>query len=162
MPEPSGLRLLISDGQCLVSFGRVRVYCYDVDDIGMRNLAIVALTDAKQPNKDVAVFGLAPTYVSILRSRARAQFGWVGAPPWPTAQAVRSAGHAARQWALAGCAQQAIADEFGLGRPVCSAGLLVGSVTGNGGVRERAGHPGSTTRRSRGGRRVRYRAAPVR
>jgi len=59
MPGPSVLRLLVSDRQCLVTFGRVLVYRYDSDDIGMRNLAIVALTDAKQPIKDVAaVFGL--------------------------------------------------------------------------------------------------------
>ena len=46
MPEPSVLRLLISDGQCLVTFGRVLVYRYEAVDLGMRNLAIVALTDA--------------------------------------------------------------------------------------------------------------------
>ena len=74
MPESAVLRLLVSEGQCLVTFGRALVYRYDTNDIGMRNLAIVALTDAKQPVKDVAaVFGLTATYVSILRSRARAQ-----------------------------------------------------------------------------------------
>ena len=70
MPEPAVLRLLVSDGHCLVSFGRVLVYRYDVDDLGMRNLAIVALTDAKQSvNEVAAVFGLTATYVSMLRTR---------------------------------------------------------------------------------------------
>ena len=54
MPESGVLRVLVSAGQCLVTFGRVLVYRFDCDDLGMRNLAIVALTDAKQPIKDVA------------------------------------------------------------------------------------------------------------
>jgi hypothetical protein len=46
MPEPVGLRLSAGAGQCLVSCGRMLLYRYDADDVGMRNLAIVALTDA--------------------------------------------------------------------------------------------------------------------
>ena len=42
MPDPAVLRLLVSDGQCLVTFGRALVYRFDTDDLGMRNLAIVA------------------------------------------------------------------------------------------------------------------------
>src|SRR5450759_1680708 len=39
---------------------------------GMRNLAIVALTDAgRRVDEVAAVFGLTATYVSILRGRAR-------------------------------------------------------------------------------------------
>ena len=48
MPDPAVLNLLVSDGQCLMTFGRALVYRYDVDDLGMRTLASVALTDAKQ------------------------------------------------------------------------------------------------------------------
>ncbi len=114
MPGPSVLRMLISDGQCLVSFGRVLVYRYDTDDLGMRNLAIVALTDAKQPIKDVAAaFGLTATYVSILRSRARAEgsAGLVrrlGRPPKLSARQVTQA----REWSSRGRSQRAIADGF--------------------------------------------------
>ena len=46
MPEPAVLRLVTSDGQVLVTWGHTLVYRYEVEDIGMRNLAIVALTDA--------------------------------------------------------------------------------------------------------------------
>jgi transposase len=122
MPEPAVLRLLVSDGHCLVSFGRVLVYRYDVDDLGMRNLAIVALTDAKQSvNEVAAVFGLTATYVSILRSRARAEgsAGLVrrmGRPPKLSARQVTQA----RRWASQGRRQQAIADQFGVARSVIS------------------------------------------
>jgi hypothetical protein len=34
------------DGRCVVSVGWAVVYDYDVADTGMRNLAVVALTDA--------------------------------------------------------------------------------------------------------------------
>ena len=72
MPEPAVLRLHASDGQVLVTFGRTLVYRYEADDIGMRNMAIVALTDAgRRVDEVAAVFGLTATYVSILRGRAR-------------------------------------------------------------------------------------------
>jgi hypothetical protein len=45
MPEPAVLRLHASDGQVLVTWGRTLVYHYEAEDLGMRNLAIVALTD---------------------------------------------------------------------------------------------------------------------
>ncbi len=46
MPEPAQLRLLVSDGQALVSCGRFLVYRFEVGDLGTRKLGIVALTDA--------------------------------------------------------------------------------------------------------------------
>ena len=68
MPEPTVLRLHASGGQVLVTWGRSLVYLYDAEDIGLRNLAIVALTDAGRRVDEVArVFGLTATYVSILR-----------------------------------------------------------------------------------------------
>ena len=72
MPEPVVLRLATSDGQVLVTWGHALVYRYEVQDIGMRNLAIVALTDAGRRVDEVArVFDLTATYVSMLRGRAR-------------------------------------------------------------------------------------------
>ena len=66
------LRLATSEGQVLVTWGRSLVYRYEADDTGMRNLAIVALTDAgRRVDEVAAVFGLTATYVSILRGRAR-------------------------------------------------------------------------------------------
>lgn len=45
---------------------------YDEDDLGMRNLAIVGLTNARFSCNDVAVcFELTPQYISMLRGRAR-------------------------------------------------------------------------------------------
>src|SRR5665647_1882351 len=46
MPEAATLRLVASDGQVFVACGHSLVWRYDADDKGMRNLAIVALTDA--------------------------------------------------------------------------------------------------------------------
>src|SRR5664280_2052804 len=62
MPEPAALRLLAADGQVLVTHGRTLVYRYEADDAGMRNLAIVALTDAGRRIDEVALlFGLTAT-----------------------------------------------------------------------------------------------------
>lgn len=122
MPEPAVLRVCSSGGQTMVTFGRLLVYCYDSDDRGMRNLAIVALTDAKQPIKEVAAaFGMTATYVSMLRTRARAQGSAglvrpVGRPPKLSARQVTKA----REGAFQGRTQQAIADEFGVARSVIS------------------------------------------
>src|SRR5680860_531294 len=70
MPEPVVLRLVCHDGLVLVTHGRSLVYRFDADDIGMRNLAIVALTDAgRRVDEVAAVFGLTATYVSRLRGR---------------------------------------------------------------------------------------------
>ena len=122
MPEPTVLRLLISDGQCLVACGRVLVYRYDVDDIGMRNLAIVALTDAgRRVDEVAAVFGLTATYVSMLRGRARTDgsAGLVrrrGRPPKLSDRQISQA----REWSSAGWTQQQIADRLGVARSVIS------------------------------------------
>src|SRR5664280_662130 len=72
MPEPAALRLVSHDGQVLVTLGRSLLYRYDAADTGMRNLAMVALTDAGRRVDEVAsVFGLSATYLSILRGQAR-------------------------------------------------------------------------------------------
>jgi transposase len=123
MPEPALLRLHASDdGQVLVTCGRLLLYRYDDDDTGMRNLAIVALTDAGRRIDEVAaVFGLSATYVSILRGRAKAagSAGLVrrrGRPPKLSDRQVSQA----RAWAGQGRSQQAIADQLGVAQSVIS------------------------------------------
>jgi len=116
------LRLHVSDGQVWVTWGRSVLYRYDADDTGMRNLAIVALTDAgRRVDEVAAVFGLTATYVSILRGRARADgsAGLVrrrGRPPKLSQRQLRQA----QGWSAAGWTQQAIADRLGVARSVIS------------------------------------------
>ena len=122
MPEPAALRLLNCDGQVLVTSGRSLVYRYDGDDIGMRNLAIVALTDAgRRVDEVAALFGFTATYVSMLRGRARAQgsAGLVRRRGRPPKLSDRQVGQA-RVWAASGQTQQAIADRLGVARSVIS------------------------------------------
>ncbi len=122
MPEPAGLRLHTDDGQTLVTVGRTLLYRYDSDDTGIRNLAIVALTDAgRRVDEAAAVFGLSATYVSILRGRARTDgsAGLVrrrGRPPKLTGRQAAQA----RAWAGQGRSQQAIADRLGVAQSVIS------------------------------------------
>jgi transposase len=122
MPERAALRLVTSDGQCLVSCGRALLYRYDAEDIGMRNLAIVGLTDAgRRVDEVAAVFGLTATYVSMLRGRARrdGSAGLVrrrGRPPKLTDRQVAQA----RAWAGSGWTRQAIADRLRVARSVIS------------------------------------------
>ena len=122
MPEPAVLRLLVSNGRCLVTCGRLVVYRYDGDDIGMRNLAIVALTDAgRRVDEVAAVFGLTATYVSMLRGRARrsGSAGLVrrlGRPPKLSGRQV----NAAREWASVGWTQRSIAERLGVAQSVIS------------------------------------------
>ena len=122
MPEPSRLCLQVADGQTLVTFERSVLYRYDRDDTGMRNLAIVALTDAgRRVDEVAAVFGLTATYVSMLRGRARTDgsVGLVRRRGRPPKLSQRQVGQA-RDWLLAGWTQQAIADRFGVARSVVS------------------------------------------
>ena len=121
-PEPAVLRLHAGDAQVLVTCGRSLLYRYEADDTGMRNLAIVALTDAgRRVDEVAAVFGLTATYVSILRGRARQQgsAGLVrrrGRPPRLSDKQIGKA----REWAGQGWTQQAIADRLGVARSVIS------------------------------------------
>ena len=72
MPEPYRLRLLTRDGEVSVFRGPYLYAQYSSDDLGMRNLAIVALSDAGVSVNEVAsCFQLGPSYVSSLRTRAR-------------------------------------------------------------------------------------------
>jgi transposase len=120
LPEPSLLRLMSSAGQTVVCFGDKVLFCYAGDDIGMRNMAVVALTDAGVRGKDVAaVFGLSAEYVSMLRGRARAEgsAGLVrrrGRPPKLGARQIATA----RGWAAEGLTQTEIARRLSVSRPV--------------------------------------------
>jgi transposase len=120
LPEPSLLRLVSSAGQTVVFFGDKVLFCYAGDDIGMRNMAVVALTDAGVRGKDVAeVFGVTAEYVSILRGRARTNgsAGLVrrrGRPPKLGARQVATA----RRWAAEGLTQTEIARRLSVSRPV--------------------------------------------
>ena len=120
LPEPSLLRLVSSEGQTAVSFGDKVLFCFACDDVGMRNMAVVALTDAGVQGKQVAAaFGLSAEYVSILRGRARTDgsAGLVrrrGRPPKLTAGQVAKA----RGWAAEGVTQTEIARRLSVSRPV--------------------------------------------
>src|SRR5665647_1629604 len=120
MPQAGTLRLVVSEGQVFVSCGRSLLHRYDVDDNGMRNLAIVALTDAGRRIDEVArLFGLSATYVSILRGRARrdGSAGLVKPMGRPRKLSARQEARA-QGWAGAGWTQQAIADRLGVARSV--------------------------------------------
>src|SRR5674476_684241 len=122
MPEPEVLCLNASDGQVLVTWGRTLVYRYDAEDLGMRNLAIVALTDAgRRVDEVAAVFGLTATYVSMLRGRARLKgsAGLVRRRGRPRKLSDRQVAQA-RAWAGAGWTQQAICERLGCARSVIS------------------------------------------
>ena len=102
--------------------GRSVLYRYEAGDTGMRNLAIVALTDAgRRVDEVAAVFGLTATYVSILRGRARTDgsSGLVrrrGRPPKLSDRQVTQA----RGWAGQGLSQQSIAGRLGVAQSVIS------------------------------------------
>jgi transposase len=120
MPEVATLRLMASDGQVLVTCGHSLLYRYDADDKGMRNLAIVALTDAGRGIDEVArVFGLSATYVSIMRGKARedGSAGLVKRIGRPRKLSGRQVARAA-EWAGAGWTQRAIADRLGVSHTV--------------------------------------------
>ena len=122
MPEPAVLRLATSDGQVLVTWGHALVYRYEIEDIGMRNLAIVALTDAGRRVDEVArVFDLTATYVSMLRGRARLKgsAGLVRRRGRPRKLSERQVAQA-RAWAGSGWTQQAISERLGVARSVIS------------------------------------------
>ena len=120
MPRAATLRLASSDGLVLVSCGDSLVCRYDADDKGMRNLMIVALTDAGRRIDEVArVFGLSATYVSIMRGKARkdGSAGLVKRLGRPRKLSERQVARA-QGWAGAGWTQQAIANRLGVARSV--------------------------------------------
>jgi DNA-binding CsgD family transcriptional regulator len=74
MPDPEPLRLMTHQGEAVVLAGRRVLFRFPVADIGMRRLAMVALTQAGQSVKAVAqAFEVHPNYLSTLRMTAREQ-----------------------------------------------------------------------------------------
>jgi hypothetical protein len=72
MPDPAHLRRIDTGGHVMIMVGDRLVFEYDGADTGMRNIAVVTLTQLRFASKDVAaVMGLTPVYVSMLRGRAR-------------------------------------------------------------------------------------------
>jgi transposase len=70
MPEPFSYWRTVRDGEVLVGFGERLLFCFDEQDVGMRNLAVVALREAGVKGTEVAgLFGLSAVYVSRLRRR---------------------------------------------------------------------------------------------
>ncbi len=122
MPAPAVLRRRSAGGVTVVSHGPRVVFCYADDDTAMRNLAVVALTDAGSSGIEVAaVFGLSPEYVSRLRGRARRDgaAGLVarrGRPPRLSEREVSKA----RCWAAEGVTQTEIAARLAVSRSVIS------------------------------------------
>lgn len=59
MPEPYLLQRHVAGGETLITRGQYLVARYDSDDIGMRNLAVVALSDAGHSGAEMgACFGI--------------------------------------------------------------------------------------------------------
>src|SRR5450631_860803 len=96
MPEPDGYWRFTQDGEVLVGYGRRVLFCFDEGDLGMRNLAVVALTQAGGKGLEVAeLFGLSGEHVSRLRGRAASGgSAGAGAGAGCAAQAERGVGAA--------------------------------------------------------------------
>jgi hypothetical protein len=72
VPDPSQLRLAEKDGHTVITLGSRALFSFCADDLGMRNVALVTLTDLGFAGKDVAaVMGLTPQHVSVVRGRVR-------------------------------------------------------------------------------------------
>jgi transposase len=104
MPDWIGLHATVHDGRMVLTVGSVVVASYDNEDAGMRNMAVVTLTQMGFAGVEVArLVGLTPEYVSELRGNARrhGSAGLVqrrGRPPKLSQTQVRQA----RAWKAAG------------------------------------------------------------
>jgi hypothetical protein len=122
MPEMASLRRVSVGGETIVSFGPRLVFRYEDDDTAMRNLAIVALTDAGVEGLEVArVFALSAPYISRIRceARRRGAEGLVkrrGRPPKLSDRQVATA----RRLAATGATHAEIATRYGVARSVIS------------------------------------------
>jgi hypothetical protein len=116
MPEPYDLRCTVHNGWIVVTVGCRVVASYDSADLGMRNMAVVTLTELGFPGVRVAqAMGLTPVYVSMLRARAREE-GSAGLvrvrgrrPKLSAAETIR-----ARAWRVEGMSDVQIARRLGV------------------------------------------------
>jgi len=114
MPDPESLRLFTHEGETMVLSGRWVLFRFAVTDIGMRRLAMVALTQAGHAVKTVAqMFGVHPNYLSTLRKTARDQgsAGLVKAQGRPVKLSAAQLAQAKR-WAADGVSGQDIAQRL--------------------------------------------------
>ena len=122
MPEPDGYWRFTQDGEVLVGYGRRVLFCFDEGELGMRNVAVVALTQAGAKGLEVAeLFGLSGEHVSRLRGRAasggsRALVPARGAPRKLSAVLERRA----LRWSEAGVSGAEIARRLGVSQATIS------------------------------------------
>ena len=111
MPGPEPLRLFTHQGEAVVLSGRRVLFRFAAADIGMRRLAMVALTQAGQSVKAVAqAFEVHPNYLSTLRKTAREEgsAGLVKVQGRPV-KLTGAQREQAREWAEQGVTGQEIA-----------------------------------------------------
>ena len=114
MPGPEPLRLFTHQGEAVVLSGRRVLFRFAAADIGMRRLAMVALTQAGQSVKAVAqAFEVHPNYLSTLRKTAREEgsAGLVKVQGRPVKLTGAQREHA-REWAEQGVSGQEIAQRL--------------------------------------------------
>ncbi|NNN16375.1 MAG: hypothetical protein HKL82_11055 [Acidimicrobiaceae bacterium] len=117
MPASYELRReLASDGNTLISYGPRVLFRFDPADRGMRNLAMVALTEAGVTGKRVAeLFGVRAEHVSRLRSKvARGGSKALVPPIGPPRKLSRSDEDKAIRMAADGRTGAEIAAKFGV------------------------------------------------
>ena len=104
MPDPADLRAAVHDGRTFLMVGDVVLAAYDNEDVGLRNLALISLTEMGFPVHAVSrLVGLTPEYGSELRGQVRREGSarlvrGPGRPPKLTEAQVRQA----RGWKAAG------------------------------------------------------------
>jgi len=136
MPEPWRLNRSDVGEQVLVFRGPHLFASYEKRDLGMRNLAIVGLTNAGFSGGDVAAcFGLTPVYVSMLRGRAkhRGSEGLVRRLGRPSSLSATKLSKA-QAWSKEGMTNVAIAERLGvhpgtIGRQLAAIDASDGSVS---------------------------------
>jgi transposase len=116
MPESADLRTVVHDGRTAVMAGSRVLAVYDNDDLAMRNIVLVMLTELGFRGVRVAeVFGLTPEHLSTLRGNVRRHGSASlvqrrGRPAKLSAEQVRRA----RAWKADGVSDAEIARRLGV------------------------------------------------
>src|SRR5665647_1994065 len=116
MPVPRDLHRDDVDGQVIITVGSAVLFSYDAADAGLRNLAAVTLPEMGFTGRRVAhVLGITEVYVSMLRTRARAEgsAGLMRRRGRPAALGARDLGRA-RSWRGEGVTDAAIGKRLGV------------------------------------------------